>query len=278
VNRITQLVQTPAVSVERFDHVPGVAHRDPEREQATRHAISFVESGGFALRVAGRWHHLEPGHLFVTTPGLEFACAHDAERPDDVCLSVRFAEAAVESLRSAGAGGLGAPVASADNRRRYLGLQLAAGDGDGARTEALAGALYWSLSTPGPVRRPFGAGQLGWYAARLARARELMDTAWAAPLTLSQIAREAGMSPYHFARVFAELEGVPPHRYLVAVRLRHAAARLQAGGGVTDTAHATGFGSPSHFATAFRRRFGVTPSRYGRATSCRARRPTRRRP
>jgi len=61
--------------------------------------------------------------------------------------------------------------------------------------------------------------------------------------------------------VFTELEGQPPHRYLIDVRLEHAAARLREGAGVTDTCFAVGFGSLSHFVTTFRRRYGATPSR-----------------
>jgi AraC family transcriptional regulator len=72
------------------------------------------------------------------------------------------------------------------------------------------------------------------------------------------------MSLFQFARVFAELEDRPPHRFLVDVRLAHAAARLRDGAGVTDTCFAVGFGSLSHFVTTFRRRYGMRPSDVGR--------------
>ena len=75
------------------------------------------------------------------------------------------------------------------------------------------------------------------------------------------------MSVFHFARVFAELEGRPPHRFLTDVRLAHAEARLRDGAGVTDTCFAVGFGSLSHFVTTFRRRFGVRPSDVRRKAS-----------
>ena len=72
------------------------------------------------------------------------------------------------------------------------------------------------------------------------------------------------MSLFHFARVFGELEGRPPHRVLLGVRLAHARARLQEGASVTDTCFAVGFGSLSHFVTTFRRHYGVSPSRISR--------------
>ena len=37
-----------------------------------------------------------------------------------------------------------------------------------------------------------------------------------------RMARDSGMSVFHFARIFGELEGRPPHRFLTDVRLAHA--------------------------------------------------------
>ncbi len=92
-----------------------------------------------------------------------------------------------------------------------------------------------------------------------------MRTQFAEPLSLSRMAREVGMSLYPFARLFAELEGETPHRFLVGVRLQEAARRLRAGGRVTDVCFAVGFGSLSHFTTTFRREYGAPPSEFRRS-------------
>jgi AraC-like DNA-binding protein len=76
-----------------------------------------------------------------------------------------------------------------------------------------------------------------------------------------------GLSPFHFSRVFRELAGVPPHRYLQRVRLARAAVLLREGMTVTDAALASGFPSLSHFIRQFRRAYGASPSRYGRSGS-----------
>jgi AraC family transcriptional regulator len=260
MNRVIPLVGTGSVVIRRFDHVPGVAHCDPERERAAGHAVAFVEAGSFRVRTSGAWREVTADWLFVTSPSFEFSCAHDEEHPRDRCLSVAYSDEAIESARSAVAVSP-APLRRLTNRHAFLrhGLQQCA-PGDEARVEALAGALLGSLAAP-PARAPlYRPDRLAWYARRVERAKDMIAACYAEPLSLSTLAHDAGMSLFHFARIFAELEGRPPHRVLTDVRLAHAAARLRDGAGVTDTCFAVGFGSLSHFVTTFRRRYGVRPS------------------
>ena len=262
MNHVTPLVRTPAISLERFEHDAHVAHRDPETESASTHAVSFVESGSFRVRAGSAWRDVTPAHMFVAGKGMEFSCAHDTEYPDDCCLSLRFSDEAVESLRGEGAAIVTDPVVPLTHRRAYLKLGLAGatnGGGEDARAEAIAGALYWTLTTNAPAKPLFRPHQLSWYAARIDRAKALIDAHYDEALSLSRMARDVGMSVYHFARVFNELEGETPHRRLLEVRLTEAKRRLHEGAGVTDTCYGVGFGSLSHFVSTYRRRFGVRP-------------------
>ncbi len=265
MNRVAPLLRSPAVLIERFDHAPGVEHRDPETERARSHAVSFVDSGSFRLKLAGgTWSEVTSRHVFVAAPGLEFSCRHDEDHPRDRCLSIRFTEEAVESLLGQGASRLDARVHAVSNRAAYLKLRLetVSGVADAARAEALAGELHLALAAAaGGLPRPlFRAHQLSSYAARVGRVRAMIDAHFAEPLSLSQLAAEACMSLYHFARVFRELEGRPAHAYLRDRRLAEAEARLRAGASVTETCYAVGFGSLSHFVTTFRRHRGLRPS------------------
>src|SRR5262249_27711851 len=85
-------------------------------------------------------------------------------------------------------------------------------------------------------------------------------------LDLEQVAREAGLSSFHFLRLFARVIGVTPHQYLVRSRLRRA-ARLLADGGrsITDVALDVGFGDVSNFVRTFHRAAGVSPRRFRQA-------------
>jgi AraC-like DNA-binding protein len=125
---------------------------------------------------------------------------------------------------------------------------------------------------PAPARL-FKASQLSWYAARIDRVRERLDVEYGAEHSLRELARDVGMSPFHFARVFRELTGTPPHRYLVERRVAVAERMLLGGASAGDAALATGFVSPSHFTRTFTRLRGRTPSACRRGGQGRATNP-----
>jgi AraC-like DNA-binding protein len=80
---------------------------------------------------------------------------------------------------------------------------------------------------------------------------------------LDSLARQAGLSPYHFLRTFQRVTGVTPHQFVLRARLREAAVRLTTERrNVLDIALDCGFGDVSNFNRAFRTEFGVNPRRY----------------
>jgi AraC-like DNA-binding protein len=86
--------------------------------------------------------------------------------------------------------------------------------------------------------------------------------------TLEELACEAGLSPYHFLRVFEQITGLTPHQYVRRARLRDAAARIRVEPSrILDIALDSGFGDVSNFNRAFRNEFGLNPRAYraGRA-------------
>ncbi len=83
------------------------------------------------------------------------------------------------------------------------------------------------------------------------------------PVSLEQLARVAGVSKYHFLRVFRRLTGMTPHQYLISARLRRAALALASSRRpVLAIALDSGFGDLSTFNHRFRAAFGVTPTQY----------------
>jgi AraC family transcriptional regulator len=85
----------------------------------------------------------------------------------------------------------------------------------------------------------------------------------AEPLSLGQLAGMCALSEYHFARMFRESFGLPPHQYLLARRLNRArellrSTRLPFG----HIALECGFASASHFSNRFRQAMGATAGEY----------------
>ena len=259
----------PLVSLAWYDHPPDRPHRDPAEEVSSHHAVSFVERGRFDLYHGGRRWRMDAATLFVTHPGLRYRCTHVGPIPDDVSFSVHYSPELIDELQAT----IGCrwkrrvPAAALTNRLAYLRHRLAttAASGEAAMAvTTLAGELLVELgdaADPGPSRL-FSAGQVARYTRRVEAARELLSERYALPHTLEGTARAVGMSPFHFSRVFRQMIGVPPHRYLVQVRLKRAAQRLGEGAGVTEACYAVGFGNLSHFIRSFRRAYGVRPSRY----------------
>lgn len=100
-------------------------------------------------------------------------------------------------------------------------------------------------------------------AGRLRRVLDLIDARLGDPLTLDDLARAACLSPFHFARLFREATGSPPHRYLVERRIVAAQAMLREGrAALVEVALDAGFGSQASFTRSFRKVTGLTPGHY----------------
>jgi AraC-like DNA-binding protein len=100
---------------------------------------------------------------------------------------------------------------------------------------------------------------------RLCRARDLLRDLRQEPLSIQDIAREAGMSPFHFIRRFEALFGVTPHQFRIQSRVDEAKLLLAKGQhSVTEVCMEVGFSSLGSFSDLFTRRTGAAPSVYQR--------------
>ncbi len=92
--------------------------------------------------------------------------------------------------------------------------------------------------------------------------RDYLEAHYDQNVTLSDLANLVYITPYHLARLFSQQIGIPPHKYLENVRIRHAERLLQAGISIADVAYATGFSSQSHLTRTFKRFIGTTPGEF----------------
>lgn len=261
--RITPLWSTPEISVYRFDHPP--EHEDRAYETAAEHFVaSFVEKGTFDLELGEDRHRVRAGDVMLSHPGMRFRASFEGEGFSDTCLSIRYVGAAADGFdpeRTWAQAKL--PVLKATNRLRYVRWSLARALelGSPMFAEHCASEIFRDYPHDPDPRPLFSDRKFGWYAERVQAAREKLDAQYDREHTVSELARSVGMSVFHFSRVFSELVGMPPHRYLNEARLHAARRMLLDGGSVTDACFACGYNNLSHFSRSFARRFGAPPSR-----------------
>ncbi len=96
----------------------------------------------------------------------------------------------------------------------------------------------------------------------VARAKEFLDANLADKLSLEQVAGAAGLSRYHFLRVFKRAVGLSPHQYRTQRRVELARTLLKRGLPIVQVAQECGFTDQAHFTHVFRKTTGVTPCQY----------------
>lgn len=148
-------------------------------------------------------------------------------------------------------------------------LHRAAGDPADSRlyVDALTHALAAHLLQHYSRGRHAEAGLLPhpkrWVPRRIRRVTDYIRANLAADLAISELAAQAGLSSFHFARVFRRETGETPHQFVTRLRLEEAARLLRATDQpVLQIALAVGFENASHFSVQFKRGYGVTPLAY----------------
>jgi AraC family transcriptional regulator len=264
--RVTTIHEGPGLSIydARCDAKPG---EKPCVEVYRRHSLAFVRRGSFGCRTLGASHELVAGAVLVGRPGQEYVATHEHHACGDECLSLMLAPELAESL---GAGERAWALGRVPPLPQLMVLgelaQAAAeGKSDVGADEA---ALLFAAKFAATVRGNGAAGSKTGASdcRRAVHAALWLEANSAEDIDLEKTARVAGLSPFHFLRVFSGVLGVTPHQYLVRTRLRRASRLLAEGErAVTEVALDVGFEDLSNFVRSFRRAAGVSPGRFLRA-------------
>ena len=99
------------------------------------------------------------------------------------------------------------------------------------------------------------------YATVVIEACRLIETAEEPP-SLAQLAEAAGLSVFHFHRIFKAISGVTPHAYVFAHRQKRVRDHLKGSGTVTEAIHQSGFNSSGRFYANSSEVLGMTPSAF----------------
>ena len=93
-------------------------------------------------------------------------------------------------------------------------------------------------------------------------AKEFLAADLDCKISLDEAASAAGLSRYHFLRVFKRETGLPPHLYRTLRRVDRAKQLLREGRPLVQTVLRVGFSDQSHFTNTFRKFTGATPGQY----------------
>jgi AraC-like DNA-binding protein len=262
----TTLLQRPSITVSDFRCDAGPDDR-PFAEQHRCHSISYVRKGSFSCQTRGRTHELVAGSVLLGHPGDEYVCSHDHVCGDE-CLSFFLGPELVETIGDRadiwqiGAAPplpelmvLGELAQAAADRRSDVGLDEIGQLFASRFIEVVSGRREKPMRASARDRR------------RAVETALWIDAHSHGDIGLEQAAAQAGLSAFHFLRLFSSVLGVTPHQYLVRSRLRHA-ARLLADDGlsITDIAYDVGFGDLSNFVRTFHRAAGISPLRFRQAS------------
>ena len=257
---MTRITERSGLAIYDYRCQIGVGAK-PFVEQHDRSSISFVRKGSFGYRTRGRHYDLVAGSVLVGRAGDDYVCSHDHVCGDE-CLSLQLTPELVETIGDHDAiwsvGALPpmpelmvlAELADAAATRRSEIAPDEAGLLMAARFVQVAGEVAVRKPAIHPARDRRRAVEAALWLEQ--HAHQTVD--------LDRVSQQAGLSPFHFLRVFARVLGVTPHQYLVRCRLRHAARLLaDPARSVTDVAFDVGFADLSNFVRTFRRAAGVSP-------------------
>jgi AraC-like DNA-binding protein len=262
----TILLDRPSVTVSDFrcTAVPG---DPPFAERYHCHSVSYVRKGSFGCHSRGRFFDLVAGSVLVGHPGDEYVCTHDHVCGDE-CLSFFLNPELVEAI---GARPEIWQVGAMPPLSELMVLgELAQAAADGKSDVGLeeVGQIFASRFVDlVSGRSPKAARATSRDRRRAVETALWIDAHSEREIDLEGAAGQAGISPFHFLRLFSDVLGVTPHQYLVRSRLRHA-ARLLADEerSITDIAYDVGFGDLSNFVRTFHRAAGVPPLKFRQAS------------
>lgn len=130
-------------------------------------------------------------------------------------------------------------------------------------TNALSLVVATIASLSPDATTAFKEKPYGFEGARRKRVLGYIDANIHRQITLAELADEAGLSQFHFSRLFKQKIGMTPLAYLANKRVEMAKTTMRSKGAtLAQVALDCGFASQSHFTTCFKAVTGTTPGQY----------------
>ena len=270
-----RLLTTDTVAIADVACSGDCKHKSPEECARATHLV-FPYRGVYVRHVGGDEAVAEANQVLMFNQEEGYRVSHPVAG-GDACLSVTLDEALLHELSPQ-------DRIQRGPRLRFLQQRLRIDP----RTQALVALLRHSLlpnHKNGRAAEPLEAEVLTFTLARRAlgertahragatagrqkladRAKLVLSGDLARRWTLTEIAREVGVSPVYLTQVFQQVEGMPLYRYQLRLRLARALDLIGKAEDLTALGLELGFSSHSHFTAAFRQAYGRTPAEFRRS-------------
>lgn len=247
-------------------------------------SINFTRKGTFGYSIGRRAFDIHSGVVLFEQAGSERVVTHGAGSTRDECTSLEITASFFEEIKeqwertsrdkqSVVVSRLesGTPTLPSTPRLEYLHASVFNAARDKAslsalKTDVLLVELLQEIGdASGQKETPphFDEKLKNRHLDMIDRAKGFIISNFKRELTLSEIARHAHVSVFHFSRLFKHFTFRSPYQYLIDVRLRHAALLLRNTSlPVTEICYDSGFNSFEHFINSFTRNYSSSPSRF----------------
>ncbi|TVQ39217.1 MAG: AraC family transcriptional regulator [Geminicoccaceae bacterium] len=247
-------------------------HRYPLHRHDT-YVVAVIEAGCEAMLARGQRWRATSGQIVLSNPDELHDGAPDGPAfgyrvfyPSEAQLCRLGAELVDDPGRCLAAPGFERPVIDDPAlAKRLLGLHrtLERASDPLQRETALAARFAPLLQRHGRLRLPH-PGEARKEPRRIATVTAWMRDELDRAFSLDELAQAAGLSRFHFLRVFRAATGQTPHAWLINQRVNRARMLLKGGARPAEVAAALGFADQAHLTRLFKRIVGVTPGAYAR--------------
>jgi AraC-like DNA-binding protein len=238
-------------------------------------SIALVRSGAFVRRDRMGKHVADATRVVFFDPAEPYMVDHPVPGGDR-CTVLRFDTATLRESRRPARGDpervfdRATLVGTAELHLAHRELINGVGAGDGVLVEETALRLLQLCTEDGARGTPVHGGAARRAAALAAEAQVLIAGRYTEKVTLDDLARQLGVSPFRLCRAYRAATGGTLHRHLMELRLAAALERLtECRSDLSALAFDLGFSSHSHFTHAFRSYYGRTPAAWLRSNSWR---------
>ncbi|WP_161634921.1 AraC family transcriptional regulator [Leptolyngbya sp. Heron Island J] len=264
-----QACQSDGILLEKYVYTPGGINPLPKHTHVEyQFGLSFDCQGEYFYR--GAYQAIPPGSLSIIHSGEVHAPSDRTFLPNPA----HFAMAHIEPmwLQQAAAEMANRPssepffpavlITDPELNRLFLNLQSGRHPSKLEQETALWEFLIYLIAHYASNQTTVSSIKSGHPAVE--QARDYLHGHYADDISLEDMAAIAGLSRFHFCRVFKKTVGITPGAYQTQLRIDQSRKLLAQGFSIATVVEMTGFYDHSHFGWHFKRQVGTTPGSYVR--------------